>query len=64
MNAEKTFTGLDRSLTGKELAEKLKVHPATIRLWRSEGLPHTKLNTRLFRYNLEEVIQWSEQRNK
>lgn len=53
---------VERTMTGKELAEKLNIHPATVRLWRTRGLPHTQLNQRLFRYNYQEVIEWTQQR--
>lgn len=60
MTHQKEFTNIDRKLSGNELAEKFNIHPATVRLWRSRGLPHTKLNTRLFRYNYEEALQWTQ----
>ena len=47
-----------RELTGNQLAEKLQVNPATVRLWRTEGLPHTQLSERRFRYDLQESIAW------
>lgn len=45
-------------LTGKELAKKLKVTTESLRIWRNEGLPHTQLGERMFRYDYEDVIKW------
>lgn len=54
-------TEYERTLTSKELADKFKIHPATVRLWRSRGLPHTQLNQRLFRYNYQEALSWTQE---
>lgn len=44
-------------LTTNELAEKLKVHPHTVRLWAKEKkIPYVKLSERDFRYYYSKVI--------
>lgn len=45
-------------ITTSELAEKLKVHPHTIRLWVKNGkIPYIKLSERDFRYYYSKVIE-------
>lgn len=45
-------------LTSNELADKLRVHPHTIRLWAKSGkIPFIRLSARDFRYVYEDVLE-------
>lgn len=58
------FSKLNRTLTTTELCVKIRVTNETVRLWRKKGLPHTRISNRVILYNLDEVVEWLEQRQK
>jgi len=49
-------------MDGPELAERLRVDPATIRRYRREGMPGRKTGYRIFLYRLSLVNAWLEGR--
>lgn len=52
-------------LTVVELAEKLRIRPATVRLWAREGvIPAIKINSKITRYVYEDVVQSLEDRQE
>ena len=45
-------------LTAKELAERLRVRPSTIRLWAREGLiPAVRVGAKIIRFDLADVLR-------
>jgi excisionase family DNA binding protein len=49
----------DRLLTTREVAERLRVAPATVLRWRSKrGLPSVELTSRVTRYRETELESW------
>lgn len=55
---------MNEMLTTKELAQELKVAPTTIAKWRKIGLPYKRIGEKLIRYDMTEVKQWIDERNK
>ena len=49
-------------LTTKELAKIFSVTTRTVVNWREAGMPYKKLG-RIVRFDLKEVLAWSEKRN-
>jgi phage terminase Nu1 subunit (DNA packaging protein) len=50
-------------LTTKEIADIFKVTVQTVWRWRVAGLPHIKINSQTIRYNLDDVIEWMEEKH-
>lgn len=55
---------MNKLITTKEMKEIYGVCTQTLMRWRQAGLPHVKLNERNFRYDLQEVKEWFENKNK
>jgi hypothetical protein len=53
-----TDTKTESFLRGKELADRLKIDPATLRTWRKYGLPHQKIGYKTIRYRFSDVLAW------
>jgi excisionase family DNA binding protein len=49
---------MDNLKTTEEIAEILKVSTQTIWRWRVKGMPYIKINSRTFRYNLDDIMEW------
>lgn len=51
-------------LNSKQLRKRLNVSYQTIINWRKDGMPCIKIGYNMIRFNLSEVMQWLETRNK
>lgn len=51
-------------LTAREARELLGVDGFGLYLERLRGLPHTKISTKFYTYNLDEVIEWKRKRSE
>jgi excisionase family DNA binding protein len=49
-------------LTTEQIAQYLQVSARTLATWRDEGMPHIAITARSYRYDLEEVEEWLEER--
>jgi excisionase family DNA binding protein len=49
-------------LTTEQIAQYLQVSARTLATWRDEGMPHIAIMARSYRYDLEEVEEWLEER--
>ena len=58
-----THRVVERPLTTGQLAAHFSVCPRTIQNWRDRGLPHRRVNARVFRYHLPEVEAFFTHRN-
>ncbi|MEX0642287.1 MAG: helix-turn-helix domain-containing protein [Pirellulales bacterium] len=48
---------MNELLTVGEIAERLRIRPATVRQWAREGLiPRVKINAKITRYDLADVL--------
>lgn len=49
-------------LTTKQLSSKLNINRLTISSWIKKGMPCLKLGKRIYRYDLNKVLEWHETR--
>jgi excisionase family DNA binding protein len=50
-------------LTTEQIAQYLQVSPRTLATWRDEDMPHIAITARSYRYDLEKVQEWLEERD-
>jgi phage terminase Nu1 subunit (DNA packaging protein) len=54
---------LPQRLTTREVADFFRVSLRTVQNWRDEyGLPHVRLNPRVIRYDLGELMAWRQRK--
>lgn len=51
-------------LSKKQLADHLQVSEVTIDRWRKQGMPWTKAGVKLIRFDLEQVNDWLQSRER
>jgi phage terminase Nu1 subunit (DNA packaging protein) len=61
-NGERLRPQIPQRLTTAEVADFFRVSQRTIQNWRNEGLPHLKLNPRVIRYSLDELMAWRQRK--
>lgn len=49
-------------MTTEQMTQHLQVSPRTLATWRDEGMPHIAVTARSYRYDLDKVQEWLEQR--
>lgn len=53
-----TATEAGELLTGRQLADRLRLHEKTVQLWGRTGrIPRQRLGARVIRYNLADVLE-------
>lgn len=52
----------NKLLSTEELAKYLNISTKTLYMLRKEGLPFIKVSDKTYRYNLEDVLAWLEER--
>ncbi|MEQ8844406.1 MAG: helix-turn-helix domain-containing protein [Phycisphaerales bacterium] len=53
-----TATETGELLTGRQLADRLRLHEKTVQLWGRTGrIPRQRLGARVIRYNLADVLE-------
>ena len=57
-------TEMDELLTLKELAERLRMHPRTVRiLWRKRLIPGIRIGKRMLRFDFQHVVEELQRRS-